>query len=185
MNSKHIRFALAAAMVATLTAGGGGGDDGSSGSGTGTGTADPIDKYLGTIVVNCHAADSRVTTSASGPLRTQFTWSAPRKVSATKATYVLTLRTYTSTDCSGQAFSTVTLADDGNTYFQVDGTETIGTQTVDKTTSGQGVFFHGLSAQSITVNGVSYTGQPYTDQTPATSAWPPRRRRRWKRKSVV
>lgn len=177
MNSKHIRFALAAATIATLAAcgggGGGGGDAGDAGdasvAGSSPAAADPIDKYMGTFVSNCRAPDPGVTLSAGGStLQTQWTWSTPTKVSATKATFVLTLRTYASKDCSGQAYSTLTVPADGNTYMQVDGTATIGTQTVDKMTFGEGVYFPGFSAQTITINGVRYAGSPFTDRTPQT-----------------
>lgn len=164
-SSPFTRHGLAVVLAATLSACGGGGT-GSGDVDSAPATPDPIDKYLGTIVSSCQTAG--LTTSGDAPLQTQKTWSVPSKVSATKATYLLTLRTYQTSDCSGTAYSTIRLANDGTTYLQVDGTKTIGTQTVDKMTFGEGIYFHGFSAATITVDGVRYTGAPYDLQTPQT-----------------
>lgn len=162
MKNKIYLAALTAATAAMLAACGGGDGDTVSGPGG----AEPIEKYMGTFVSVCRAEDPSITTSAGLPLRSQETWSAPTKVSATKASFVLTLRTFTSSDCSGTAFSELSQNAGGNTFFQVDGTATIDGKAVDKMTIGEGVWFPGIAANVITVNGVSYSGPKFSRQAP-------------------
>ena len=166
MNSRHIRFALAAATVATLAACGGGGDDGGTPA-----AADPIDKYMGTIVEQiCFKATNAVSASTGAPLYRKNTYSDPIKISPKKMQYTVKIDLFTDSECGGAPLASINLMGADNTR-SVDGTKVIGGTTVDEVTGSEGVNFPDVAyigAPSITVNGVTYTGAPFTNAKPRT-----------------
>jgi hypothetical protein len=153
------------ALAAALSACGGGGDSDSGSPGTG---ASAIDKYIGTLAGACSEFPGITDAATSAALYSRVVLVVGPKTSPTRAPAELKLESYAAADCSGMAKNTVTVAG-ADTFLQVDGTATIGSDTVDKVTDSSGPFFPGISAATITVNGVRYDGATYGGQTPDVS----------------
>ncbi len=159
--STTFKAALCAVLAAALSACGGGGDDSPSPPGSGN---DAIDKYVGTFVTPCGPSEGITVSGTGAALNSRILLTVQPKSSATKAPTEIKVESYAAADCSGTALNTVTVKGD-DSFLQMDGTATIGSDTVDKTTTSVGPFFPGFSGASIVVNGVAYDGALYGEQT--------------------
>jgi hypothetical protein len=159
LHSSIFKATLFVALAAALAACGGGDGDGDSPS-----APSAIDKYVGTFATACSPDEGMTDASTGARLNSRILLVVQPKSSPTKAPAQLKVEAYTAVDCSGTALNTIT-AGGADTFFQVDGTATIGSDTVDKVTTSSGPFFPGITAATITVRGVTYDGSFYGQQT--------------------
>ncbi|HZW22305.1 hypothetical protein [Noviherbaspirillum sp.] len=171
---KKIKTVIAISALGALLNGCGGGGDadvgsdataaGTSAAATNTTPSDPIDKYLGTIVLAC-SPNAWITNPDTGAvLNERLTLTSQSKSNATKALFQFKHDVYDTADCSGAPRATLTVSG-ANTWLNVDGGTTVNGMAADKVSSSEGVKLPGISAgTAITVNGVRYNAK-YVAQT--------------------
>ena len=139
----------------------------SSGSTAPTVAADPIDKYVGSVLTACSQAFNVQTADTGATVYQTFRFTSLSKISATQVLMQKEIEFYKASNCSGVPIGTLKLAG-ANTFFKVDGSAKVGDETADKLTQSEDPYFPGISAKTIQFNGMQFTGEPYFAQTAQT-----------------